>query len=181
VLAAALEDFVAHGYHGASIEGIAARAGMTKGAVYYWFRDKEDLAIDLQGKLWDQLGREAQAAMDPEASTIANLKTALRAFLGGVSNLGSARFFLRDCWAVPALDLRQQQQSGAALVEQLLVRGTERGELDVGDPEAAARLLLGAFAEAALYILTTGAVDSTAAVLDRMIEAFAPVLEGVDR
>lgn len=173
VLTAALEEFVARGYHSASIEAIAARAGMTKGAVYYHFSDKEDLALDLQRDLWDRLGHQAQRAVDPLASASDNLKGALRTFLGELSDLDAARFFLRDCWSVPALDLRERQESGVALVEQLLAGGVERGEIDVADPEAAARVLLGAFAEAALLILDTGEVEPTAAVLDRMIEALA--------
>lgn len=176
MLAAALDEFVARGYQDASIEGIAARAGMTKGAVYYWFSDKRDLANDLQRDLWDRLGRQARTAVDPEGSAIDNLKGALHSFLQELAQLDSARFFLRDCWAVPALDLRQSQQSGIAMVEQLLVDGVRSGEVEVEDAGVAARMLLGAFAEAALYTLNTGAVDPTAAVLDRMIEAFVPAL-----
>jgi AcrR family transcriptional regulator len=180
VLAAALDEFVARGYQDASVEGIAARAGMTKGAVYYWFANKEDLANDLQRELWDRLGREAQSAIDPDASATVNLKSALGAFLRELAQLDSARFFLRDCWAVPALDLRERQESSFALVERLLVQGVQRGEVETEDPEAAARMLLGAFAEAALYILTTGAVDTTAAVLNRMIESLIPAPERVE-
>ncbi len=181
MLAAALEEFAARGYHDASIEAIAARAGTTKGAVYYYFADKEDLALDLQRELWDRLGRDAQAAVRPDASAVDNLKEALRAFHVGLSRLDTARFFLRDCWSVPALDLRERHESGVALVERLLARGAERGELDVPDPEAAARVLLGAFAEGTLHILTTGAVEPTASVLDRMIESLAPSLARVAR
>jgi len=154
---------------------------MTKGAVYYYFADKEDLAGDLQRELWQRLGREALATVDPQAPAIDNLKRALRAFLNGLSNLDAARFFLRDCWSVPALDLRQEHESGVALVETLLARGVEHGELDIPDPEAAARVLLGAFSEAALHILTTNTVEPTALVLDRMIEALAPTLERTRR
>lgn len=43
LLRAAIECFATHGYHGASIDRIARAAGVTKGAVYYHFRDKEEL------------------------------------------------------------------------------------------------------------------------------------------
>lgn len=32
-----------HGYEGASLQAIARRAGLTKGAVYWSFRDKREL------------------------------------------------------------------------------------------------------------------------------------------
>src|SRR3989442_8388059 len=43
LMAAAIDCFARLGYQGTSIERIARAAGVTKGAVYYHFRDKEDL------------------------------------------------------------------------------------------------------------------------------------------
>lgn len=40
---AAIDCFSRYGYRGTSIERIAREAGVTKGAIYYHFRDKEDL------------------------------------------------------------------------------------------------------------------------------------------
>lgn len=40
VLAAALQRFVADGYERTSIDGIARQAGLTKGAIYFYFRGK---------------------------------------------------------------------------------------------------------------------------------------------
>ena len=117
VLAAALESFVARGHYGASIEGISVRAGMTKEAVYYWFSDKGDQAFDLQRDLWDRLADQAQAAADPDAAAVENLKSALRAFLDGLSHLDSARFTLRDYWGGgvgPAPTTGKRRRSGRA-------------------------------------------------------------------
>ncbi|MBI2168658.1 MAG: TetR/AcrR family transcriptional regulator [Actinobacteria bacterium] len=183
MLDAALSEFAERGFHAASIEDIAARAGVTKGAVYYWFRDKEDLAADLQHGIWERLGREANAAIDPDATAPENLKRALRAFLAALDSAPEARFFLRDCWAVPALDAagRSDQESGVAMVRALLEGGVTRGELAPVDTEAAARLLLGAFAEATIHILTTGKAESTVEVVERMIDGLVRVTEGAKR
>jgi AcrR family transcriptional regulator len=43
ILNAALEAFAAQGYDGASYNHIIERAGISKGAMYYYFDDKEDL------------------------------------------------------------------------------------------------------------------------------------------
>ena len=40
VLAAALQLFVSQGYENATIDAIAAKAGLTKGAVYFYFKGK---------------------------------------------------------------------------------------------------------------------------------------------
>ena len=44
--AAAIDCFARHGYQGASIDRIAREAGVTKGAVYCHFRDKEELLFE---------------------------------------------------------------------------------------------------------------------------------------
>lgn len=43
ILNAALEAFATHGFEGASYNQIIERAGVSKGAMYYYFDDKEDL------------------------------------------------------------------------------------------------------------------------------------------
>lgn len=43
LLAAAAEEFAAHGYEAASFNRIIERAGTSKGAMYYYFEDKADL------------------------------------------------------------------------------------------------------------------------------------------
>jgi AcrR family transcriptional regulator len=43
MLAAAIDCFARHGYQGTSIDRIAREVGVTKGALYYHFRDKEEL------------------------------------------------------------------------------------------------------------------------------------------
>ncbi len=172
VLAAALAEFSERGLAASSIEDIAERAGVTKGAVYYYFADKYDLAGDLQAQLWQRLGQQALAGIDPSAGALDRLDSAFRSFLGALDGQAEARFFLRDCWANPALDQagRRTHEGGVALVTDLLTAGIDSGELagDI-DADAAARVLLGAFAEATLHILTSGEVESTMRVVARMI------------
>jgi AcrR family transcriptional regulator len=47
LLAAARDQFLEHGYHGASLDQIAAAAGFTKGVVYSRFASKADLFLAL--------------------------------------------------------------------------------------------------------------------------------------
>jgi AcrR family transcriptional regulator len=43
ILAAAFEEFAAHGYAAARIEDVAKRGGIAKGTIYLYFRDKQGL------------------------------------------------------------------------------------------------------------------------------------------
>jgi AcrR family transcriptional regulator len=175
VLSAALDVFAERGYHAATVEEIAERAGMTKGAVYYWFRDKEDLACDLQRQVWTTIATEAQRALDPDANAIDNLKLAFRGYLLSLDDSAQARFFLRDCWAVASLDAanREQLEMGVGLVQQLVQDGISRGDVVDVDAETFTRVLLGAFAEATLHVLTKGHSEQAVEVVERLIDGFA--------
>jgi AcrR family transcriptional regulator len=187
VLSAALNVFAERGYQAATVEEIADRAGMTKGAVYYWFRDKEDLAADLQAELWMQIATEAQRVLDPDANAIDNLKLAFRGYLMSLDDSAQARFFLRDCWAVASLDAanRDQLEMGAKLVQQLVADGIRRGDIVDVDTETFTRVLLGAFAEATLHVLTKGHFEQAIEVVERLIDGFAverqPAMSGGSR
>src|SRR5262245_26581373 len=47
ILQAALEEFSAHGFEAARLDDMARRAGVAKGTIYLYFRDKEELFQEL--------------------------------------------------------------------------------------------------------------------------------------
>lgn len=47
ILEAAAEFFASHGYVHSTLDDVAALAGFTKGAVYYYFKDKESLLLEV--------------------------------------------------------------------------------------------------------------------------------------
>lgn len=55
ILDAAAEEFAARGFDGASFNKIIERAGISKGAAYYYFDDKEDLYATVFERRIDQL------------------------------------------------------------------------------------------------------------------------------
>src|SRR5438309_1161027 len=55
ILTAAQIEFGTHGYKGATIKGIAARAGISPALVYWYYRDKEDLFQAVIIRISDQL------------------------------------------------------------------------------------------------------------------------------
>ncbi|MHB1504019.1 MAG: TetR/AcrR family transcriptional regulator [Acidimicrobiales bacterium] len=172
---AALKLFCERGYHAVTVEEIAAAAGVTKGAFYYYFADKEDLAQDLWHELWGRLVEAARDVYDQDKPVAANLKRCFRATLESISGLGEARFFLREAWVLPKVEVagRADQQAAAALIGSIFDQAGDDvlGGLDV---EAASAVLLGAYAEAMLHILTTGEAEPALAVLDRVIDALVP-------
>jgi AcrR family transcriptional regulator len=58
LLDAALAELRERGYEGTSLQAIARRAGLTKGAIYWSFRDKRDLFLTLVEERLDAPARE---------------------------------------------------------------------------------------------------------------------------
>jgi len=56
LLEAAAQEFGAHGFDDASLNRILERAGVSKGAAYYYFDDKEDLFLTVIRYYFDGLG-----------------------------------------------------------------------------------------------------------------------------
>ncbi len=175
ILDAALELFGERGYHKVSAEEIAARAGVTKGALYYYFSDTADVARDLAAQLLDRLDADARRALDREQNTIVNLKRGFDAFLTRLQKLPEARFFLRDCRTIPALNIDgdDKRARSVAFIRSLIERGIARNELIPADADAVAHVLIGACAEAALYVLANGRADGAVQVVHRFIDGLA--------
>ncbi len=175
ILGVALELFAERGYGTVTMEEIAEASGVTKGAVYYWFADKDDLGRDLQHDLYDRLTAQALDRFDPAADLVSNMRRAFDAYLEAIGTLGRARFFLRDAWTIPALDEggRRDHEAAVVLVSQVLGEAIDRGEIVHLDPDALGRVLLGAFAEATLHVLTTGRREPTVAVVEHLIDSLA--------
>lgn len=179
ILTEALRLFGERGYTNVSVEEIAEAAGVTKGAVYHWFVDKDDLGRELQHDVYQRLSATAMRAFDPDRDAIANMRRTFEAFVDAVGSFEDARFFLRDAWVIPALDEagRADHDDGVELVRGVVAAAIARGEMVALDPDALARVLMGAWAEATLHVLRTGDRAATVAVVEQLLESLRPVTE----
>jgi AcrR family transcriptional regulator len=77
LLDAAAEVFAREGFHGASLDAIAAAAGFTKGAVYSTFKSKDDLFLALLEDRMEQniaAADAARAADSAQGGDVANIR-----------------------------------------------------------------------------------------------------------
>src|SRR2546427_4318351 len=146
LMAIAIDCFARYGYQGTSIDRIARAAGVTKGAIYYHFRDKEHLLFEA---LKDRIGgfeKQVLADVTPAADALANLKHVVDAcfFHATVSN--HRRFIIT--LMVEALDTNPRLSAEfqrilrrmRAFVADLVQRGQKQGTIrrDVAPEMAAA-------------------------------------------
>lgn len=61
ILKSALEVIAEKGYHATTMEDIAAKLLMTKGSVYYYFKDKQDLLFQSYKMLLEQSNKTIEA------------------------------------------------------------------------------------------------------------------------
>src|SRR2546428_11116203 len=150
LMSAAIDGFARLGYQGTSIDRIARDAGVTKGAVYYLFRDKEEL---LFAAVKDQVGgfeRDVLRATAPAQDALTALRRVVDAcfFHATVSN--HRRFIIT--LMIEALDtnprlsgeFRDILRRMRTFLRDVIVRGQQRGQLrpDVS-PEAVAAVIAG--------------------------------------
>lgn len=150
-MAAAIDCFARFGYQGTSIERIARHAGVTKGALYYHFRDKEDLLFEAVSERVGEFEHHVLAEISPSADALASLKRVIDAcfFHATVSN--HRRFIIT--LMIEALDtnprlsakfqriLRRMRAFLADVVRRGQQAGTVRADLD---SEQTATMIAGA-------------------------------------
>jgi TetR/AcrR family transcriptional regulator, acrAB operon repressor len=176
-MAAAVDSFARLGYQGTSIDRIAREVGVTKGAVYYHFRDKEEL---LFAAVQDRIGgfeRDVLRTIPNSDDAITALRRVVDScfFHATVSN--HRRFIIT--LMVEALDTHPglSAQFGKvmarmrAFLSDIIRRGQQRQELRSGvDAEtAASTFMAGIMGAEILHYQSPGEVDLRL-VLDALID-----------
>ncbi|MCC7063003.1 MAG: TetR/AcrR family transcriptional regulator [Planctomycetes bacterium] len=149
---AATAEFAESGYAGATLDGIALRAGVTKGGVYFHFAGKEELFFAVLDHWRELRRRQLQVpAIGPQGAAVA-LRSFLSNYLAFHFREPAATHLLR----VLATELRgrftarlreddrQEQRWLRACVRDLLVQGIHDGSLFVDDPALSAFVLAAA-------------------------------------
>lgn len=138
ILRAAAHVFGRCGYTGATIQEVAAEAGVTKPTVYNYFKNKQALygaTLDwINGLLMDR--QEAAAAgpgsIPDRILAVLKVKVQLAREWADFIRAAHSSMFAPD-GARPPQDPLRQWERHFALVQRLVVEGVQQGELE-GDP-----------------------------------------------
>jgi AcrR family transcriptional regulator len=79
LLAAATDEFALHGFDGTSVDTIARRAGVNKAMIYYHFKSKERLYLEVLGGVFTAIGDRTEAIARSQASAPEKAAAFLRA------------------------------------------------------------------------------------------------------
>lgn len=81
ILEAAIEVFVAKGYHGSAVDDIVRASDTSKGSFYHFFRSKQSIFLTLIDQLYSMLMRRVEAAIEEESGGLDKVDAALCAVL----------------------------------------------------------------------------------------------------
>lgn len=140
LLDAALDLFVERGYAATRVEEVAARAGVSKGTLFLYFKTKEELfqavvTHNIVG-LFAQWEQEFQSF---EGSTPDMLRYCMHTWwerVGLTKASGITKLIVAEGGNFPALGefyRREVVQPGQALIRRMLERGVARGEFQIED------------------------------------------------
>jgi AcrR family transcriptional regulator len=151
---AALELFTERGYASVGTEEIAARATLTRGALYHHFADKRDLfrAVfeRVEADLMERIGAQMETTDDPYELMIAGM----RSFLDACEEPAVKQISLTDAPAVLGWQEWREidNRHGLGLTRNALQGAVDAGVLRPIAVEPMAHLLVAALAEAAFVI-----------------------------
>ncbi len=147
ILRAARAVFIDKGFEKARVQDVARRAGLSKGAVYFYFSSKRELFLTLVEEEHEStLSFLEQAAGDTRPATIKLLDLGRR-YLDYFAGLKSPpRFFiLMSEMAIRDDEIRSRlQQMHQRFIDELaaiIAQGQDSGEFGAVDPVAVAQLL----------------------------------------
>lgn len=177
LITAARAAFARDGYAGASMDEITAAAGLTRGALYHGFGNKQGLLAaviaELDAEMAGKLSEARSAAPDAWSALIAEGITYIRMALDPEIQ----RIMLLDGPAVLGdPSTWPGEQACLERTVNAMARLRDEGVIRAIDVEAAARLFNGAALSAASWV---AAADEPGAVLPRAVEAFRALAGGL--
>lgn len=154
--------FADRGYAEVSVDEVAAAAGLTKGAIYYQFKDKADLFRAACEAVMEDVVRHVDASgRGMDTPSLEKLITGGQRMFDAYGSKEAHRLLLIDGPSVlgfgPWLDL--QEPIGACLVANGLKHYAIAGMVPANQIEALSHLLFGAFIQGVLRIASAPAAD----------------------
>ncbi len=150
ILGGALEVFTTHGYAAASMDRIAAVAGVSKPTVYSYFQDKEGLFVALIRQLTQKADQTLEtlqsgdiSQMPPEIGLRKLAMTVTEEFTSNQTIPTLLRLMIGESGRFPKLAQTFVREVQKPLLERLQLYFAAQPQLNLSDPEITARIFTG--------------------------------------
>ncbi|TBL76041.1 TetR/AcrR family transcriptional regulator [Paenibacillus thalictri] len=151
IIRSALKVYVAKGYAAAEIGDVAEQAGVARGLVYYYFKDKMSLFRELFVFMFDQSKKHIESHFSSGAPVREQLEGLVRTMHANMlKESDSVLFFMRmrhdlnELFTTDELNKWSWRHDNMSLIRSVIKQGMERGELRAMSHELLASLYWGA-------------------------------------
>jgi AcrR family transcriptional regulator len=178
ILEAATKVFSQLGFHQARMDDIVAESGLSKGALYWYFKSKDEIITSILESLFNREMTELQGLLAAEGSVSERLLEFVRHTSAEIKTMTRLAPILYEFYALAFRNRAVQKALQAdlrryvTLVEPLIQQGIDRGEFRPIDPRLGANAL-GAIIEGTLllWVFDPDSIDP-----QRQIEAATRIL-----
>jgi AcrR family transcriptional regulator len=152
IFQAAIVCFGRTGYHKTKMDDIAAEAGLSKGALYWYFPSKKELFLSLFQTMLAKLEQDWRTAIATAPMTASEkLLAILKMLRGELGEMASFFGVMMEAWAQTIHDPDVEEMLGEfykpyiGIVQQIIAEGIANEEFTVQTPEAISVLLVSMF------------------------------------
>jgi AcrR family transcriptional regulator len=177
LIAAALELFVDKGYAGTRLEDVAARAGVSKGTLYLYFENKEELVkAVVRESIVARLSEFADEASRFSGPSDELLKRLIRGWwtdYGDSTAGGIGKLMMAESGNFPEIArffLEEVIEPWHALLAKAVARGIERGEFRAVEVETFVRVLTAPLVMLSLWKRSFGPCSAQPLDAERFIQ-----------
>ncbi|MEN5259263.1 TetR/AcrR family transcriptional regulator [Pseudomonas protegens] len=175
LIASARQAFARLGYAKTSMDDLTAEAGLTRGALYHHFGDKQGLLAAVVEQIDSEMDERLEAISAAASDPWQGFAQRCRAYLEMVQEAEIRRIVLQDARAV----LGQRQPAEEHCIDSLsrrLQALVEAGLITPAPSQALARLINGSLVDAALWI---AAAEQPEQRLQQALQALELLLRGL--
>ncbi|MBF0643737.1 MULTISPECIES: TetR/AcrR family transcriptional regulator [Pseudomonas] len=175
LIASARQAFARQGYAKTSMDDLTAEAGLTRGALYHHFGDKQGLLAAVVEQIDSEMDERLEAISAAASDPWQGFAQRCRAYLEMAQEAEIRRIVLQDARAV----LGQRQPAEEHCIDSLsrrLQALVEAGLITPAPSQALARLINGSLVDAALWI---AAAEQPGQRLQQALQALELLLRGL--
>jgi AcrR family transcriptional regulator len=186
LLDVARELFTERGYAGTATEEVVQRAGVTRGALYHQFRDKEDLfrAVyeEVERELTERMIVGMRSRVKRDANAWERMRAGNEAFLDACLDPAYQRIALIEAPSVLGWNVRSKvARQGLGMIRQVLEVAIEEGSIPEQPVEPMSHLVRAVLNEAALLLARStkpkAARGEIGAAVERLMEGLRSPLK----
>lgn len=182
ILDAAEVVFADKGFNKARMDDIVDQAGLSKGALYWYYKSKDALIIALIDRVFGGEVRQAEALVEAEGASADRLQTFVQGAFQEIKRfehlmrLGYEFLALAARSKVVRSKIQEYYRRYSAIIARIVQQGIDKGEFEPIDPDAFATTLIGLVEGFALLFF----VDPEYMDLDRLREVpLSLLLDGI--